>query len=82
MHLLNKQLEAENELLKHEISDYHSKLEVQHNELVELKYIKIQYEDLESKCQQLNDQYSMAVKNSIECEKNFSFQFDEMNKSN
>ena len=36
-----KQMEGENELLKGELEDYRNRLDAQHKELVELKYVKI-----------------------------------------
>ncbi|CAD8179633.1 unnamed protein product [Paramecium pentaurelia] len=77
-----KQLETENDLLKQELEDYRTRLEQQHQELVELKYVKIQFEDLEKKNNQLNEQYNIQIQTAMECEKNYSLQFDEMNKAN
>ncbi|CAD8110659.1 unnamed protein product [Paramecium sonneborni] len=77
-----KQLETENDLLKQELEDYRQRLEQQHQELVELKYMKIQFEDLEKKNQQLNEQFNIQVQTAMECEKNYALQFDEMNRAN
>ncbi|CAK94036.1 unnamed protein product (macronuclear) [Paramecium tetraurelia] len=77
-----KQLETENELLKQELEDYRLRLEQQHQELVELKYVKISFEDLEKKNQQLNEQFNIQVQTAMECEKNYALQFDEMNRAN
>ncbi|CAK88480.1 unnamed protein product (macronuclear) [Paramecium tetraurelia] len=77
-----KQLETENDLLKQELEDYRTRLEQQHQELVELKYVKIQFEDLEKKHSQLNEQFNIQIQTAMECEKNYALQFDEMNKAN
>ncbi|KAM3140062.1 hypothetical protein pb186bvf_007862 [Paramecium bursaria] len=77
-----KQMEGENELLKGELEDYRNRLDAQHKELVELKYIKIQYEDIEKKFEQLNEQYNIQVQNSMEQERNYMQQFEDMNQSN
>ncbi|CAD8095316.1 unnamed protein product [Paramecium sonneborni] len=77
-----KQLETENDILKQELEDYRTRLEQQHQELVELKYLKIQFEDLEKKNIQLNEQFNIQIQTAMECEKNYAFSFDEMNKAN